>query len=67
MISKSTIDALGEAELNLVAGGVRDNPWSDYMNQQAAAANKAEGTVGGAIGGPLMSGGSHGGGVPLDY
>ena len=67
MIIKGTVENLSEAELNLIAGGVRDNPWSDYMNQQTAAANKAEGTVGGSIGGPLVGGGSHGGGIPLDY
>jgi hypothetical protein len=55
---------LNDAELDSVSGGVRDNPWSDYQNQQLAAQNQAAGTFGGDIGGPLMSGGSHGGQIP---
>jgi hypothetical protein len=55
---------LNDAELDLVSGGVKDNPWSDYTNQQIAAQNQATGTWGGDIGGPLMPGGSHGGQIP---
>jgi hypothetical protein len=64
MTIKNAIEALSEADLDLVAGGVRDNPWSDYQNAQLAAQNQAAGTFGGDIGGPLMPGGSHGGQIP---
>ena len=40
---------LSEAELDLVSGGVRDNPDSDRRNAQAAAQNAAEGTLGGSL------------------
>ena len=36
-----TNTTLSDAELDLVSGGVRDNPWSDAANQQAAQQNGA--------------------------
>jgi hypothetical protein len=48
MTKSTVVHALGEAELNLVAGGVRDNPWSDATNRRIAAQNGAEGTYGGS-------------------
>jgi hypothetical protein len=50
MTKSTVVHALGEAELNLVAGGVRDNPWSDATNRRIAAQNGAEGTYGGSLG-----------------
>ena len=44
---KRTLD---EAELDLVSGGVRDNPWSDATNARIAAENGADGTLGGSLG-----------------
>ena len=41
---------LSVVELDLVSGGVRDNPWSDATNRQIAAQNGAEGTFGGSLG-----------------
>ncbi len=41
---------LNEAELDLVSGGVRDDPWQDAANQRQAAANGANGTFGGSLG-----------------
>jgi hypothetical protein len=43
-------NTLSFAELDLVSGGVRDNPDSDATNRRAAAANGAEGTYGGSLG-----------------
>jgi hypothetical protein len=44
---------LNDAELDLVAGGVRDNPQSDYYNALQAARNGADGTFGGSLGGVI--------------
>ena len=41
---------LDEAELDLVSGGVMDNPWSDATNARIAAENGAGGTLGGSLG-----------------
>ena len=41
---------LSDTELDLVAGGVRDNPWSDATNARIAAENGAQGTFGGSLG-----------------
>ena len=50
-MTKSTdVRILGETQLNLVAGGVRDNPWSDATNARIAAQNGATGTFGGSLG-----------------
>ena len=68
MTINSTIEALSEAELDLVAGGMRDIPEQDQMNQNRAAQNGADGTFGGSIGGGLIPGaGSHGGAIPVDF
>jgi hypothetical protein len=40
---------LSDAELDLIAGGVRDNPWQDATNRQIAAQNSADGTLGGSL------------------
>jgi hypothetical protein len=40
---------LSDAELDLVSGGVRDNPDSDARCRQIAAQNGAEGTFGGSL------------------
>jgi len=40
--------ALGEAVLDLVSGGLRDRPETDYVNKLAANANRSG--LGGAIG-----------------
>lgn len=55
-ILEREIKLLSDAELDAVAAGVKDNPWSDYLNQLSANANKAPGTVGGSIGGPYVNG-----------
>jgi hypothetical protein len=63
-----TIESVNEAALDLVVGGIWDNPASDATNQRRAAANSADGTFGGSIGGGLIPGaGSHGGAIPVDY
>jgi len=68
MTINSTIEALSEAELDLVAGGMVDIPEQDLMNQNRAAQNGRDGTFGGSIGGGLIPGaGSHGGAIPVDY
>lgn len=41
---------LDEVALDLVVGGMRDNPWSDARQRQIAAENGAEGTFGGSLG-----------------
>jgi hypothetical protein len=46
----NSVRTLSEAELDLVAGGVRDNPWSDAQNARIAAENGAAGTFGGSLG-----------------
>jgi hypothetical protein len=46
----SSVRTLSDAELDLVAGGVRDNPWSDAQNARIAAENGAAGTFGGSLG-----------------
>jgi len=60
---------LSEMELDLVSGGVRDNPWSDYQNQQIAKQNGAEGTFGGSLNHQLVGGGPNGalGGQPFEW
>jgi cell division inhibitor SulA len=64
----STIETLSEGELDLVVGGIWDNPEQDKMNQNRAAQNGRDGTFGGSIGGGLIPGaGSHGGAIPVDY
>ena len=50
MTINSTIEALSEAELDLVAGGMVDIPEQDLMNQIRAAQNGAGGTFGGSLG-----------------
>jgi hypothetical protein len=40
----NNVQVLNEADLDLVSGGVRDNPWSDANNQRIAQENGAEGT-----------------------
>ena len=50
MTINSTIEALSEAELDLVAGGMVDIPEQDLMNQNRAAQNGAAGTFGGSLG-----------------
>ena len=65
-----TIESVDEAALDLVVGGVWDNPAADASNQRRAAQNSGDGTVGGSIGGQLTEGGQHGGllsGVPIEY
>jgi|HubBroStandDraft_6_1064221.scaffolds.fasta_scaffold1333351_1 hypothetical protein len=50
-MTKSTdVPTLSEADLDLVSGGVRDNPWSDANNARIAAQNGAAGTFGGSLG-----------------
>jgi hypothetical protein len=46
----NSIGTLSDAELDLVAGAVRDNPWSDTQNARIAAENGAAGTFGGSLG-----------------
>jgi hypothetical protein len=50
------INLLSDDELDVVAGGVRDNPFQDAANQRQANFNKAEGTLGGSIGDPYVGG-----------
>jgi hypothetical protein len=58
---------LSETELDLVSGGLRDNPWSDYQNQQIAKQNGAEGTFGGSLNNILVGPqGPQLGGQPFD-
>ena len=40
---------LRDAELDLVSGGMKDNPFQDAANRQRAAQNSADGTYGGSI------------------
>jgi hypothetical protein len=47
---------LSKAEFEVVAGGVRDNPYLDHLNQVAAKQNEAQGTLGGSIGDPYVNG-----------
>ena len=62
MTIKSTIETLSEAALDLVVGGIWDNPWSDQTNQRRAAQNSADGTFGGSLNGVLVGEtGPHGG------
>jgi hypothetical protein len=56
---------LSDTDLNLVVGGLSDNPFSDDANQRAGAMIRSGG-FGAAIGGNLMNGaGSHGGAIPF--
>ena len=48
-----TIETVSEAALDLVVGGIWDNPYQDAANQRRAAANSADGTFGGSIGNVL--------------
>ncbi len=58
---------LNDAELDFVSGGVKDNPWSDYWNQQLAAQNGAQGTLGGSLNTILVGPqGPQTGGHPFD-
>jgi hypothetical protein len=57
---------LSEAELDLVSGGLWDQPWQDHLNKISSDDNSKSTTFGGAIGGNWMSGGSHGGLIPVD-
>jgi hypothetical protein len=43
------IRELSDVSLELASGGVRDNPYSDANNQRIAAANGANGTLGGSL------------------
>jgi hypothetical protein len=45
-----TIESVNEAALDLVVGGLRDNPDQDAANQRRAAQNSKDGTLGGSIG-----------------
>jgi hypothetical protein len=65
MTFTNTPSFLSDTDLDLVVGGVRDNPDSDIANQRSAAEIGAGG-FGAAIGGNLMNGaGSHGGAIPF--
>jgi hypothetical protein len=56
---------LSDKNLDLVVGGIKDNPWSDAANQRLAASIGAD-TFGSAINGNLMNGaGTHGGAIPF--
>jgi hypothetical protein len=44
-----TIESVNEAALDLVVGGIWDNPDQDAGNQRRAAANGKNGTVGGSL------------------
>jgi hypothetical protein len=57
---------LSETDLDLVSGGLRDKPDQDRLNKMIADENNGTG-FGGAIGGNLMSGGSHGGQIPVEF
>jgi hypothetical protein len=65
----NNVQVLSAVDLDLVSGGVRDNPWSDANNQRIAAQNGAEGTFGGSIGHQLVGGGPGGalGGNPFEW
>jgi hypothetical protein len=65
----NNVQVLNEADLDLVSGGVRDNPWSDANNQRIAQENGAEGTFGGSISHQLVGGGPDGslGGKPFEW
>ena len=60
---------LSEAELDLISGGMRDNPFADAQNQRNAKENGAEGTFGGNLGHQLVGDGPGGaqGGKPFDW
>jgi hypothetical protein len=63
-----TNTTLTDAELDLVSGGVRDNPDMDATNQRTAAANGAEGTYGGSLDNILVGPqGPQLGGHPFDW
>ena len=47
--SEPVMRTLSEAELNKVSGGIWDNPYQDATNQRRAAANGADGTLGGSL------------------
>jgi hypothetical protein len=49
MTNRIDVRALTEAELDLAAGGVRDNPNSDYFAKLAADENSSGHTFGNAI------------------
>jgi hypothetical protein len=45
----TNVRTLSETELDIVVGGVRDNPDQDAQNQRAANANRGDGTLGGTL------------------
>ncbi len=53
-----TIESVNDAALDLVVGGIWDNPQQDKMNQNRAAANSGDGTVGGSLTGAYYDPGS---------
>jgi hypothetical protein len=61
----NSVRALGEAELDLVSGGLRDKPDQDRLNKVISNENSTG--FGGAIGGNWMSGGSHEGQIPVEF
>jgi hypothetical protein len=72
MTINSTIEALSEAELDLVAGGIWDRPETDKANQNRAAQNGADGTLGGSLGNVIPGlvvegGGPYSPGHPFDW
>jgi hypothetical protein len=50
-MTKSTthVRTLSEAELDIVVGGVRDDPDRDAQNLRTATANRGDGTLGGTL------------------
>ena len=62
------IETLSEGELDLVVGGIWDNPDQDAGNKNRADQNSKDGTVGGSLTGNLDQRGAHGGalsGIPV--
>jgi hypothetical protein len=56
---------LSDAELDLISGGLRDKPDQDRLNKVITNENNTG--FGAAIGGNWMSGGSHGGQIPVGF
>jgi hypothetical protein len=52
---RQVLEVTSEAALDLVVGGIWDNPLQDKMNQNRAAANSGEHTFGGSIGGQTIA------------
>jgi hypothetical protein len=68
MTNATDARTLTEAELNLVAGGVRDNPNSDYFAKLQADENSSGHTFGNAIyNAQFIGGGAPGRGHPIDF